>query len=126
MAFRVRNGSDLLFGLITASGGASAVAVRFRKGSDDSNPVIKALGSTLTVTQNSQFRIPEHMLSVTYPTGDLTDGHMEAAVKPYWDGVAFEIDMMSAMSSKTAGTPVAAAGYAQQSTNDWDFDTPAD
>ena len=88
MAFRVRNGEDLLFGLITASGGASATHVRFRKGSDDSAPVIKALGGTLTVTQNSQFRIPTHMLTVTYPSGDLTDAHMEAAIKTYWDGVA--------------------------------------
>ena len=93
---------------------------------DDSNPVIKALGSTLTVTQNSQFRIPEHMLSMTYPAGDMTDGHMEAAVKPYWDGVAFEIDMMKTMTSKIAGDAVDAAGYQQQSVSDWDFDKPAD
>ena len=61
------------------------------------------------------------MLSVTYPSGDLTDDHMEAAVKPYWENVAFEVDMM-----RSSTQPVSAAGYAQVSTSDWDFDKPAD
>ena len=120
MAFRARNGADILFGLITAASGASAAGVRVAK-ADGSIPLYKALGATLTVTQNSQFRIPEHMLSFTYPSGDMTDAHMEDAIKPYWDGVTKDVDMMA-----SANAAVTAAGYAQQAVNDWDFDKPAD
>ena len=121
MAYRVRNTNVISFGTITASSGATVSHVRFRVGSDDSDPVVVALGSNVTVNQNGALQIPANGMAVKYVSGALTDSHMENVVKDYWENVSFEIDAMS-----DSNTVITAAGYSQASNSAWSFDKPAD
>lgn len=119
MAFRVRNTNAMAFGVM-----ANAVTVthgRFRLASDDSNPVVRALASPLSVQAGRLLQVPALGLAVKYNSGDLPDGHMEAAIKGYWSGISFEVDLMT-----SSTVVVADSGYSQQSTDAWTFDKPAD
>ncbi len=117
MAIRVENGAGLNFGTFGAA--ATVSHIRIRRGSDDGQPVVKALGTPVTVAVNEQFAINPGNLDIVYPAGDLTNAHMLALVEGYWgttgSRTSMEIDAMT-----DASTVVSVSGYAQQSTNDWD------
>ena len=117
MAVRVQNGADINFGTF-----ATAVTVsHIRIQKSGAAPSVKALQADVAVGANENFRIPEGDLDVLYPSGDLSDAHMDALVKSYWNGETFQIDAMTDDS-----TVVTASGYSQQTTSDWDFSTEND
>ena len=122
MAVRVRNGSDINFGTFGAS--RTVTHIRIRRASDDGQPVVKQLASPVTVGASEQFQIDTNNLVFRYPSGDVTDAHMQALVEGYWGSggtTSMEIDAMT-----SASAVVSVGGYNQQSTNDWDIDTVAD
>ena len=122
MAVQIANGAAINFGTFGAA--ATVTHIRFRRGSDDGQPVVKALATAKAVGNGEEFEIPEGGLTVRYPSGDVTDAHMRALVEGYWGtggSLSVEIDAMT-----NATTPVAVTGYSQQTTNDWDVTTPAD
>ena len=119
MAFRVRNTNALIFGVMDAA--VTVTHGRFRKAAGDAQPVVVALAAPLQVAAGNRLRLPANMLSVKYNTGQLTDDHMEAAVKPYWENQSFEIDLMTDDS-----TVVADSEYSQQATSAFTFDKPGD
>ena len=118
MAYRVRNTDTVAFGVMAA--GVAASHCRFRLAAGDAQPVVTALSAVVNVAAGERLRLPQNMLAIKYNTGGLTDDHMEAAIKPYWENVSFEIDMMTDDS-----TVIADANYAQQATSAWTFDMPA-
>ena len=119
MAFRVRNTNTLAFGVMAAA--VAATHLRFRVAAGDAQPVVVALTATVNVAIGERLRLPALSGAVKYPSGDLTDDHMDAVVRDYWNGVSFEIDFMT-----STAAVVADANYAQQATAAWTFDTPAD
>ncbi|MDE2640410.1 MAG: hypothetical protein OXI03_07490 [Chloroflexota bacterium] len=122
MAIEVKNGENLNFGTFAAA--ARVTHVRLRRASDDGQPVVRQLTAAVQVAANEQFQIDEGQLKVKYPSGDLTDAHMEELVEGYWgSGGSTEMEI-DAMTSATA--VVSVGGYAQQSTGDWDIATVSD
>ncbi len=119
MAFRVRNTDTLSFGIMAAA--VAATHVRFRRASDDGQPVVHPLNATVNVAIGERLRLPANMLAVKYNSGDLPDAHMDEAIRDYWNGVSFEVDMMT-----SANAVVGDSAYSQQATDAWTFDTPAD
>ena len=115
MAFRVRNSNTLDFGVMAAA--VAATHTRFRRASDNGQPVVVALDSTVNVSAGERLRMPTNMLRVKYNSGDLTDAHMEEAIQDYWDAVEFEIDMMT-----SSTVVITDSGYGQQTTDAWSFD----
>ena len=67
MAVKVTNNGILSFGLFSAA--ATLTHVRFRKGSDDSNPVVSPLTANLAVAANQQVVITSGSLEALYPSG---------------------------------------------------------
>ena len=122
MAVRVQNGADINFGTFGAA--ATVTHIRIRRASDNGQPVVKALASSVAVAANTPFQIDENNLDILYPSGDLTDAHMKAVVESYW-GVGGTLNMeIDAMTDAT--TVVAVSGYSQQSTSDWGISTETD
>ncbi len=122
MAIEVKNGANLNFGTFAAA--VRVTHVRFRRASDDGQPVVKQLASAVQVAANEQFQFDEGDLKVKYPSGDLTDAHMEELVEGYWgSGGSTEMEV-DAMTSGSA--VVSVGGYAQQSTSDWDIAAVSD
>ena len=119
MAFRVRNTDTLVFGIM--AGSVAATHARFRRGSDNGQPVVRALTAVVNASAGERLRLPANMLAVKYNSGDLTDDHMDEVARDYWDGVEFEVDLMTSNS-----VVIADSGYSQQTTDSWSFDTPGD
>ena len=121
MACAVSNNGTLSFGTFATA--ATVTHVRFRKGSDDSNPVVIALSSSVAVAANQQAVIPSGDLEVRYLNGTdgLTNGHMEAIAKAYWENTAMEVDLMT-----SASVVVSVSGYAQVSHSAWTFTQETD
>lgn len=114
MSVKVTSQSAINFGTLT--NGATVTHIRFRRASDNSAPVVHPLDSAITVGAGRILSIPSGEFSVTYPNGDLTNDHMEALVRGYWNNTAMEIDAM------TSGTNVVTdAGYSQASYSNWGF-----
>ena len=116
MAIRVENDGNLSFGIMTAQQVISHV--RLTKGA---LAMTVALGSNVTCDAGERLRIPNDGFDVLYPSGDLTDAHMDAVVKSYWDGETFMIDALT-----NSTTVVSDTGYSQVSHSGWTFGTEAD
>ena len=116
MAIRVQTQDAIIFGIVTAA--VAATHVRFRRGSDDGQPVVKALPATVNAAANEGLRLPSGMLDVVYPAGDLGNTHMRVVVEGYWGAsgsrTEMEIDLMTSSSQV-----VSASGYSQQSYDNW-------
>ena len=119
MAFRVRNTNAINFGVVTAN--TIVNHGRFRLASDNSAPVVIAFTGPVSAMAGRQLRIPPLGMQVIYNKGALTNDHLEAAVRPYWEDVPFEVDLMVDNTSV-----VGDSGYSQQATDAWTFDKPAD
>ena len=118
MAARVRNNSDINFGIMSAQ--VVCTHVRFRVAVGDAQPVIANVND-VTAAATEGLRIRVNTMSMKYNSGPFTDEHMLALIQSYWQGVPFEIDLMT---SSTQVVPD--SGYSQQSFSGWTFDTPAD
>ena len=117
MAARVRNSNNIDFGEM----GAAVTISHGRVQKAGNDPVVIPLSSNLVVAQDEELRIPALMMALKYNTGDLTDDHMDALIKAYWQGETFQVD---AMTSSTQ--VVTTSGYSQQTTSAFSFDTPSD
>ena len=102
---------------------ASAVTIthlRFRRGSDDGQPVVVALSPSFTVSAGSTLRIPAGSFDVVYPSGTLTNPHMQALVEGYWGAsgsrTRMEVDALVQVSPLVRNV-VSVGGYNQVSTN---------
>ncbi len=130
MAIEIKNGAPFRFGNFGAR--TVVTALRFRRASDDGQPVITRLANAVTVESGDPFVVDEGELKIKYPSGDLTDEHMAEALETYWGINAartaattrMEIDAMTGASGSEAA--VTASGYAQQALGDWDVATVAD
>ncbi len=116
MAIRVQNGSALNFGLFASA--ATVTHIRVQKAGTDAT--VKSI-TNVAVGANDTFVIPAGDFDVVYPSGDMTNAHMDALVRSYWDGETFQIDAM------TSGTQVVSVnGYSQETHNGWTFTSEAD
>ena len=79
------------------------------------NEVI-ALSQAVVCPAENRLRIPDESFDIVYPSGSLTDTHMDAVVKAYWEGESFTIDAMT-----DSTTPVADTGYSQVTNSNWTF-----
>ena len=116
MAIRVQNGSALNFGLFASA--ATVTHIRFQKAGAD--PTVRSI-TNVSVGANDTFVIPAGDFDVVYPSGQLSDAHMDALVREYWDGETFQIDAMT-----NANTVVNVNGYSQETHSGWTFGTEAD
>ncbi len=116
MAIRVENDGVLSFGVMENA--HSITHVRFSRGTVN---VTIALDPAVAVGAGERLRIPDDGFDIVYPSGALTDAHMDALVKAYWDGNAFAIDALT-----NATTVVSDTGYSQISNSSWTFTTEAD
>lgn len=129
MAIRVQTQADITFTTGAGLAGAETITgVRFRRASDDGQPVIIPLSPSLAFRAAEPMTIPSGMMDVLYVSGDLTDAHMLALVEGYWgtsgSRVAMEIDLLTANAG--AGTVSDDTNYRQQSYSDWDITSEAD
>ena len=118
MAFRVRNPGAINFGIMAAA--IAATHLRFRRASDNGQPVVVNVAD-VNAAAGEGLRLNVNQFAIKYLSGPLGNPHMQEAIQPYWDGIAFEIDAM------TSSTQVVTdSGYSQQTYSAWAFDTPAD
>ena len=110
MAVRVQTQDNLAFGVMDAE--VIATHARFQKAG--AAPVVRQLTAPVTVGADERLRIPAGSLDVVYPAGELNNTHLRALIDPYWDGEAFEVDMMTDDS-----TVIADSGYSQQTYSNW-------
>ena len=124
MGILVSNGAAITFPAFATQ--QVITAVRARRASDDANPLVKALASSVTVAANEQFNFAEGALDFKHDSGDYTDDYVEALVEGYWGtggSTNMEIDLMVGSSPYSVCSDT---NYAQQSTNDWDIAAEAD
>ncbi len=128
MAVRIENTAAINFGTFAAA--ATVTHIRIRRASDDGQPLVRALASSVAVANGNEFQIDAGRLDILYPSGTLgidrtqSDAHMQAVVESYWGAgatLAMEVDAMT-----DANTPVAVTGYSQQSVSAWTLTTEAD
>ena len=112
MTIRVEPSTTLVFGVMSAE--VVVTHVRFRRVSAPAAPVVKVLGSSVTIDAGERLRIPSTAMDMTYPEGDMTNTHMRELVDGYWDGEEFQIDCMTA-----SNTVVSDSGYSQQTHDAW-------
>ena len=117
MAIRVEPDSNIVFGVMAAQ--VVVTHARFQKAA--ANAVVRTLAANVTVAAGERLRIPSTMFDVVYKTGQLTNAHMDALVKAYWEGEVFQIDCMT-----SATAVVADAGYSQQTNAAWTFTQETD
>ena len=117
MAIRVELGQDLSFGTMSAE--VMVTHGRFQKAG--AVPVVKQLAAVVTVPAGRRAQVPDNMLDVVYPAGELTNAHVRAVVELYWSTETFQIDLMT-----DADTVVNDSGYSQQTNDDWDISEEAD
>ena len=117
MTTRVQTQGDLVFGIM-ADAEVTATHARFRRTAAPQNPVVKQLNNPVTAAVTERLRVPSGDLDVVYPEGETSDGHMTAVVTPYWDGVEFQVDLMT-----SANNVVGDSGYSQQTYDNWAIST---
>ena len=123
MAIRVDTSGDIIFGIMSAQ--VTVTHARFRRASDDGQPVIYTLPANVVANANEGLRIRSGMFDLVYKAGPLGNTHMKAVVESYWGAagsrVAFEVDLMTDDS-----TVVTDSGYSQQSYSAWAITEEAD
>ena len=123
MGVRVDTQGDINFGVMNSS--VTVSHVRFRRASDDGQPVVLALSSPVTASSGEGFRIRSGMFDIVYKSGPLGNAHMLAVVESYWGAsgsrTEMEVDLMT-----NDSTVVSDSGYSQQSYNNWSIATEAD
>ena len=123
MGIRIDTQDDINFGIAAAA--VSVSHVRFRRASDNGQPVVIALSSAVDIALNQGMRIRSGMFDLVYKSGPLTNAHMLEVVEGYWGASGsrtnMEIDLMTSNSSV-----VSVSGYSQQSYDDWDITTEND
>ena len=110
MAIRIQTRDHLVFGIMAA--GVTATHAKFQKAGAD--PIVKQLTDPVTAAAGERLRIPSGSLDVVYPAGETNNTHMRALLDPYWDGEAFQVDLMTDDSTVVADT-----GYSQQTYSNW-------
>ena len=123
MGIRIDSQDAITFGI--AATAVPITHVRFRRASDDGQPVIVALPNTVNILANRGMRIPSGMFDLVYKAGPFGNAHMLALVEGYWgqsgSRTNMEVDLMTSSSSV-----VAVAGYSQQSYENWIITEEAD
>ena len=120
MAARVQNGATLTF----TSGGAAAqiTASQFRL-VDGSTEVLawKNLTAEIVVNAGDPLTVEEGDIDVVYPSGDLTDAHIEEMVTAvYTGGTGVTVQL------GTGSAVISDSNYSNQTTTDWDISTESD
>lgn len=111
MAIRVENNGALSFGIMAAE--VTVTHLRFTKGAVEETI---ALNAAVVCPAENRLRIPDDGFDIVYPAGSLSNAHMDALVKSYWDGEEFTIDAMTDDSTIVADT-----GYNQVTNSAWTF-----
>ena len=123
MGIRIDTQADINFGI--AATAVTVTHVRFRRASDDAQPVVLALSSAVAIAANQGMRIRSGMFDLVYKSGPLGNVHMLAVVEGYWGAsgsrLSIEIDLMTSTTSV-----VSVGGYSQQSYDDWNITTEND
>ena len=57
--------------------------------------MVRPLSANVTAAVGERLRIPSAMLDVVYPRNQLTEAHIEAVARAYWDGETFQVDLMT-------------------------------
>ena len=127
MAVRVKNGASIELGLALAAA-VTATHGRIQKAGAD--PFVRPLTDDIVAAAGEVLRIPLEDLTanpqvrgieLVYKTGELSDAHIDALVRGYFDGQVIQVDLMTDDS-----TVVADANYAQATHSGWTFATEAD
>jgi len=122
MAIKVATRAEIDFGTFGAA--ATVTHVRLRPAATAQQAArgfVIALTTPAAVGANAEFSLPSGDIQVVYPSGDLPDSHVQAAVGPLWSGVSWQIDAMT-----SATTPVSVSGYSQQTYSGWTVTTEPD
>ena len=123
MGIRVDTQGDINFGIAAAA--ISISHVRFRRASDNAQPVVLALAATVAIAANQGMRIRSGMFDLVYKSGPLGNVHMLAVVEGYWGASGSRLDIeVDLMTSSTQVVTV--GGYSQQSYDDWLITSEAD
>lgn len=124
MAVRVDTQDNIDFGILVGAN-ISVTHVRFRRASDNGQPVVVQLGAAVPVATNQGMRIPSGSFDLVYKSGPLTNAHMLAVIESYWgtSGSRTEMDI-DLMTNST--TVVGDAGYSQQQYDNWAVSTEND
>ena len=122
MAVRVENTNQINFG--TLAGNQSITHARVRRASDDGQPMVKALGTTINAQATNALIINARDIDFVYDNGEFTNAHFRELVDGYWGAtgtLGVEVDLMT---SSTA--VVVDSGYSQQTVNAWTITADAD
>ena len=97
MGIRIDSQDAITFGI---AGAAVAIThVRFRRASDNGQPVVVALPNTVNILANRGMRIPSGMFDLVYKAGEFGNEHMLALVEGYWgqsgSRTEMEVDLMT-------------------------------
>ena len=111
MAIRIQTQDNLIFGVM-ADASVTATHGRFQKAG--AAPVVKQLTAPITAAVGERLRVPSGSFDVVYLAGETNNLHMRAVLEPYWDGEAFQVDLMT-----DDMTVVSDSGYSQQTYSDW-------
>ena len=126
MGILVSNGEAIAFGTFAAA--QSITAFRFRRASDDGQPVLRRFATAVSVGIGEEAQFAIGALDIKYNSGDLTDAHMQALVEGYWGAsgsrTSMEIDLMEGGSGSE--TVCDDTNYSQQSSSNWTVATEAD
>ena len=116
MAIRVDTSGDIIFGIMSAQ--VTVTHARFRRASDDGQPVVYALPASVVANANEGLRIRSGMFDLVYKAGPFGNTHMRAVIESYWGAAgsrtAMEVDLMT-----SSTVVVADSGYSQQSYSAW-------
>ena len=123
MGIRIDSQDAITFGIAAAA--VAITHVRFRRASDDGQPVVVALPNTVNILANRGMRIPSGMFDLVYKSGPFGNTHMLALVEGYWGAsgsrTEMEVDLMT-----SANAVVDVAGYSQQTYENWIITEEAD
>ena len=119
MAVRVQTQADINFGNMAAQ--VTATHARFQKPGASPRPVVRQLAAPVTVAAGAPLLLPNGLMDIVYPAGDLNNTHLRGLIDPYWANQNFQIDMMT-----DANTVVADANYRQQTYSNWSITEEAD
>ena len=117
MAIRVQTQDDVVFGIMVAE----VVVTHGRLQKAGAAPIIRPLSSPVTIPAGQRLLLPDGMMDVVYPSGELGNAHIRAVIDDYYVGETFMYDAMV-----DASTPVSDSGYAQQTYSNWAISEEAD
>ena len=119
MACRVQTQAKITFASSLAAA-QTITHIRFQE-NNDSNPVVKELLNPLQFRAAEPMEIESGDFDVLYISGDVSNDHMQAVAKSYWDGTTMKLDAMTSATVACSDT-----GYSQQTYSNWAFSVEND